>query len=80
MRLANRIAVVTGSDSGIGQAIAAELAAKGAHVIVNCLEDEAGAQETLRRITASGAGASSCRPTSATRVRRGASSDRRRKP
>jgi glucose 1-dehydrogenase len=54
MRLANRIAVVTGSDSGIGQAIAAEFAAEGAHVIVNYLEDEAGAQETLRRVTGAG--------------------------
>ena len=54
MRLANRIAIVTGSDSGIGQAIAAEFAAEGAHVIVNYLEDEAGAQETLRRVTDAG--------------------------
>src|SRR3954452_4252414 len=54
MRLANRIAVVTGSGSGIGQAIATEFAAEGAHVIVNYLEDEAGAQETLRRVTAAG--------------------------
>src|SRR4051794_35625575 len=54
MRLANRIAVVTGSGSGIGQAIATEFAAEGAHVIVNYLHDEAGARGTLRRVTGAG--------------------------
>ncbi len=54
MRLANRIAVVTGSGSGIGQAIATEFAAEGAHVIVNYFDGEAGARETLRRVTAAG--------------------------
>ena len=51
MRLADRIAVITGSDSGIGQATAVEFAYEGAHVVVNYLEDRAGAEETLRRVT-----------------------------
>ncbi len=54
MRLENRIAVITGSDSGMGQAVAIEFAREGAHVAINCLEDEAGAQATLRQVTEAG--------------------------
>jgi glucose 1-dehydrogenase len=52
--LAGDIAIVTGSDSGIGQAIAAELAAAGAHVCVTYHTDDDGAQETRRRVEAHG--------------------------
>ena len=48
MRLKGKVAVVTGSGTGIGQAIAAYFAAEGASVTVNCHERKA--QETVDRI------------------------------
>ncbi len=51
MRLENRTAVITGSDSGMGQAMAVEFARAGADVAINYLEDEEGAQATLRQVT-----------------------------
>ena len=42
MRLDNQVAVVTGSDSGIGQAIAIEFAREGADVAVTYHTDEDG--------------------------------------
>jgi glucose 1-dehydrogenase len=53
--LAGQIAVVTGSDSGIGQAIAVEFAQAGADVAVDYLEDEAGAERTRNAVEAAGA-------------------------
>lgn len=50
----SRVAIVTGSSSGIGQAIAVELAAAGMDIIVNFYSDEAGAQETKRQVEAHG--------------------------
>lgn len=50
--LAGKIAVVTGSSSGIGRAIAIELAAAGAAVIVHTRRNRAGAEETVRKIEA----------------------------
>jgi 3-oxoacyl-[acyl-carrier protein] reductase len=43
-------AVVTGSSSGIGRAIAVELAHAGSDVLVHCRQDRAGADETATRI------------------------------
>src|SRR3982074_2753368 len=48
--LVDRIAVVTGSDSGIGQATAVELAHAGADVVVTYLHDVDGANDTGRAI------------------------------
>ena len=45
MRLKDKVAVVTGAGTGIGQAIAAYFAAEGASVTVNCHEQKA--QETV---------------------------------
>jgi glucose 1-dehydrogenase len=53
-RLQGKIAVVTGSDSGIGQATAEEFAKEGADVVVTYLHDQDGAEETRRRVEAAG--------------------------
>lgn len=54
MKLAGSTAIVTGSDSGIGQAIAAELAVAGADVCVTYHTDEDGAKETAGMVEAAG--------------------------
>jgi glucose 1-dehydrogenase len=54
MKLAGSIAIVTGSDSGIGQATAAELAAAGADVCVTYHTDEEGANTTRGMVEAAG--------------------------
>lgn len=53
MRLANRIALITGAGSGIGQAIAYRFAAEGAKIAV-VDRDLARAQATVAQITARG--------------------------
>ncbi len=53
-RLKDRVALVTGSDSGIGQATAIEFAREGADVVVTYLSDRDGAEETRRRVEAAG--------------------------
>lgn len=53
-RLKGEIAVVTGSDSGIGQAIAFAFAKEGADVVVTYLHDQDGAERTKREIEATG--------------------------
>lgn len=52
--LTDRIAIITGSDSGIGQAIAVRFAQAGADVCVTYHTDEDGAQETRARVEAAG--------------------------
>ena len=54
MRLENKVAVVTGSSSGIGEAIALAVAAEGAAVVVNYSRHEDGAQKVLDKIEAAG--------------------------
>lgn len=54
MRLDGKIALVTGADSGIGQAIAEEFAKAGADVCVTYHTDAEGAAETGRRVEAAG--------------------------
>jgi enoyl-[acyl-carrier protein] reductase III len=48
MRLKGKLALVTGSSRGIGQAIALKLAEEGADIIVNFLRHKQGAEETAR--------------------------------
>jgi glucose 1-dehydrogenase len=54
MKLNTKVAIVTGSDSGIGQATAEAFAQEGADVAISFHSDEAGARETERRVRAQG--------------------------
>jgi len=58
-KLEGKIAIVTGSGRGIGQAIAQKLASEGAKVMVNDL-DAGPAEETIVKIRALGSDAASC--------------------
>ncbi|MCH9729352.1 MAG: SDR family NAD(P)-dependent oxidoreductase [Actinomycetia bacterium] len=60
MELDGKVAIVTGGASGIGQALASQLAAHGARVVVSDL-DESGAQSTASTIRATGGAAASLR-------------------
>lgn len=53
-KLAQETAIVTGSDSGIGQATAIAFAKEGADVAVTFLHDKEGAEETKREVEAAG--------------------------
>jgi NAD(P)-dependent dehydrogenase (short-subunit alcohol dehydrogenase family) len=53
MRLRDKVCLITGAGSGIGQSTAALFAAEGAAVIVNDLDDGKG-QDTVSRIEAAG--------------------------
>ncbi len=52
--LQGKVALITGSDSGIGQATAIEFARAGADVVVNYLHDHDGAEQTKQRVAAEG--------------------------
>ncbi|MFC3124266.1 SDR family NAD(P)-dependent oxidoreductase [Pseudoroseomonas globiformis] len=54
MKLQNKVAIVTGSDSGIGQAIAVLFAENGADLCIGYHTDKDGAEETRRRVEAAG--------------------------
>jgi glucose 1-dehydrogenase len=54
MSLENKVAVVTGSDSGIGRAIALELARQGAAVTINYHRNGAAAEATKQEIEDAG--------------------------
>ncbi len=53
-RLEGRVAVITGSGSGIGQAIAERLALEGANCVIDYVDHVEEADETLNKITAAG--------------------------
>lgn len=54
MKLKGKVALITGSDSGIGQATAIEFAKEGANVVVTCYSDKEGAEETLKAVENAG--------------------------
>jgi glucose 1-dehydrogenase len=53
-RLAGKVALITGSDSGIGQGTAIEFAKEGADIVITYFHDEDGAKETLRQVEQQG--------------------------
>ncbi|MBN3938565.1 MAG: glucose 1-dehydrogenase [Nostoc sp.] len=54
MKLKDKIALVTGSSQGIGQAIAIRLAEEGASIVINYRSHPEGAEETLSKVKAAG--------------------------
>jgi NAD(P)-dependent dehydrogenase (short-subunit alcohol dehydrogenase family) len=54
MRLAGKVALVTGAQQGIGKAIALAYGCGGAHVVGNYLDDQAAAEEVVGQIRAAG--------------------------
>lgn len=60
MLLQGKIAIVTGASRGIGAAIAVELAAQGATVVVNHRDSAAGAAAVVAAIAAAGGQAVAC--------------------
>jgi glucose 1-dehydrogenase len=54
MNLNGKVALVTGSSQGIGQAIAIRLAQAGASVVINYRSNPEGAEDTLKQVQAAG--------------------------
>ncbi len=52
--MSDRVAIVTGAQQGIGEAIAVAYGREGAGVVVNYLDDAAGAETVVGRIAAAG--------------------------
>lgn len=77
-RLQDRIALITGSDSGIGQGTAIEFATEGAEVVMHYLRDADGAQQTRDAVEAKAA-AVVMQPTSPTSTRSAGSSTKSRR-
>ncbi|ADW68420.1 SDR family NAD(P)-dependent oxidoreductase [Granulicella tundricola] len=55
-RFTGKVAIVTGSSSGIGQSIAVRLASEGASVVIDYHSNPEGAEETQKKIAAAGGG------------------------
>ena len=76
MRLADKVAIVTGAASGFGRTTAVRFAEEGARVVVADL-DESGGAETVQLVAAAGAGG---RARGRRRVHRAGGEPRRRRP
>lgn len=70
MRVRNKVAVVTGSGSGMGKAIATRLCSEGAYVIVADIDDQA-MNQTVRELTMAGYKASGYKIDVASRAQAG---------
>lgn len=55
-----KIAIVTGGSGGIGRAVCRELAAAGSHVVINYMQNKAGAEKTLAEILEAGGSGEIC--------------------
>lgn len=53
-KLKDRVAIITGADSGIGRAVAIAFAREGANVVISYLEEDEDAQETARWVEEAG--------------------------
>lgn len=53
-KLTDRVAIITGGDSGIGRAVAVTFAKEGANVVISYLEEHQDAEETRRLVEAEG--------------------------
>jgi len=56
MKLSNKVSIVTGSGSGLGQGIALKLSEEGANIVVADISKES-AEETVKKITSNGGNA-----------------------
>src|SRR6266545_1299044 len=54
LRLRNKIAIITGGDSGIGKAVAIAFAKEGADVVISYYEDDEDARSTGARVESIG--------------------------
>lgn len=54
MKLEGKVAIITGSSQGIGQAIALRLAEEGANIVINYRSNPEGAENTVEKITSLG--------------------------
>ncbi|MBM7702614.1 SDR family oxidoreductase [Metabacillus iocasae] len=54
-KLENKVAIITGGDSGIGRAVAYHYAKEGANVVVTYLDEQSDAEETKRQVQSLGA-------------------------
>src|SRR4026208_116107 len=62
LALDNKVAIVTGGSRGIGRAVALELAARGAAVVVNYNKSSDAAEEVVKTIQAAGGNAAAFPP------------------